>query len=434
MIVDLDAFRHTPAAREPYPHVVVPNFLAPDKSARIIADYPDVDVPGVFLPDSAQYGPAVSQLLADLDSAQMRRAVEEKLDLDLTGRPALITMRSRCRARDGKIHADSKFKLATLLLYLNESWMPSGGRLRILRSKENIDDYAQEVPPDAGHLVCFKVQENSWHGHTPYAGARRCVMVNYCRDEEVRDAEARRHRATLRWKKLQRFFSGLEIQTPLPPETGRRTIQSVGTALTQAQRKSEPFRHWLLDGVLPNEVAGALAHLRIPAPKLAEQVGRRDAHNCLRTFFTPEMQARNTACAEIAAAFQHPDMVQRLERETGRRFSGSFLRIEYCQDRDGFWLEPHTDIGAKLLTFSVFLSQEPEAVDWGTDLYDSARRHVGRVPAGFNRGYAFVPGADTLHGVERRSFRGVRRSIIVNYVKPEWRSRHELAFPATPIG
>jgi len=23
----------------------------------------------------------------------------------------------------------------------------------------------------------------------------------------------------------------------------------------------------------------------------------------------------------------------------------------------------------------------------------------------------------------------VRRSLIVNYVKPEWRSRHELAFP-----
>ena len=44
-------------------------------------------------------------------------------------------------------------------------------------------------------------------------------------------------------------------------------------------------------------------------------------------------------------------------------------------------------------------------------------------------GLIFVPGADTWHGFTRRPIVGVRRSLIVNYVKPEWRSRHELAFP-----
>jgi hypothetical protein len=28
----------------------------------------------------------------------------------------------------------------------------------------------------------------------------------------------------------------------------------------------------------------------------------------------------------------------------------------------------------------------------------------------------------------------VRRSLIVNYVKPEWRSRHELAYPDHAAG
>ena len=32
-------------------------------------------------------------------------------------------------------------------------------------------------------------------------------------------------------------------------------------------------------------------------------------------------------------------------------------------------------------------------------------------------------------GFTPRAIRGVRRSLIVNYVKPEWRARHELAFP-----
>lgn len=45
----------------------------------------------------------------------------------------------------------------------------------------------------------------------------------------------------------------------------------------------------------------------------------------------------------------------------------------------------------------------------------------------------FIPGSDTWHGVEKRNFAGVRKSIIVNYVKPEWRSRHELAYPERPI-
>jgi hypothetical protein len=31
--------------------------------------------------------------------------------------------------------------------------------------------------------------------------------------------------------------------------------------------------------------------------------------------------------------------------------------LELCLDTDGFWLEPHTDIGAKKLTLLISLSQ-----------------------------------------------------------------------------
>ena len=82
----------------------------------------------------------------------------------------------------------------------------------------------------------------------------------------------------------------------------------------------------------------------------------------------------------------------------------------------------------------IYLSDRDEAEGWGTDIYDGEKRHLGSAPGGFNKGVIFVPGADTWHGVEKRTFRGVRKSIIVNYVKPEWRSRHELAYPDRPIG
>ena len=207
MIVDLSVVRDSPAPRDPYPYLITGGFLNAKNAARVIADFPAINVGGVFMPDAAPFGPALAELFADLESDEVRGAVGEKLGVDLIGKPALITMRSRCRQRDGRIHSDSTYKLATLLIYLNEPWDPAGGRLRILRSNSNIEDYAAEVPPDAGTLVGFKVQENSWHGHKPFSGRRRSVMVNYCTDAAVRDAEAGRHRASMRWKKLMSNFS-----------------------------------------------------------------------------------------------------------------------------------------------------------------------------------------------------------------------------------
>jgi SM-20-related protein len=72
----------------------------------------------------------------------------------------MVTVRSNCQAKDGRIHADATFKLATLLLYLNEPWSPQGGRLRGRRSATDMEDYAAEVAPEGGLLFCFKVQPN----------------------------------------------------------------------------------------------------------------------------------------------------------------------------------------------------------------------------------------------------------------------------------
>ena len=44
-----------------------------------------------------------------------------------------------------------------------------------------------------------------------------------------------------------------------------------------------------------------------------------------------------------------------------------------------------------------------------------------------NHGLIFIPGADTWHGFLKRPIRGVRRSLIVNYVGHDWRERWQLA-------
>ncbi|HEX6959749.1 MAG TPA: 2OG-Fe(II) oxygenase [Ferrovibrio sp.] len=204
-------------------------------------------------------------------------------------------------------------------------------------------------------------------------------------------------------------------------------------SLQAATAPKEPYPHWLLDGVLPLETAAAVVDLPLTPAQIGETFGKRDSHNESRAFFAGALLNEQPVCRNLAAGFQDPETVAALEQATGAGLAGNYLRIEYCQDTRGFWLEPHTDIGAKKFTMLIYLSTAPGAAGWGTDLYDKDKRRVGRAPAAFNQGLIFIPGDNTWHGFEPRPIDGVRRSLIVNYVIPDWRARHELAFPDQPV-
>ncbi|RMG29815.1 MAG: 2OG-Fe(II) oxygenase [Gammaproteobacteria bacterium] len=204
-------------------------------------------------------------------------------------------------------------------------------------------------------------------------------------------------------------------------------------AVQGCSRRDDPWRHWLLEDCLPPAVGEALANLPIPVPRIDDTRGKRETHNLLRQFFSVENRRRFPVMDQVARAFQSPEVVEALETLCGVDLSGNYLRIEYCQDTQGFWLEPHTDIGAKKFTMLIGLSKEPEAAAWGTSIYRDKETFVGNAPFGFDKGLIFIPGDDTWHGFVERPIQGVRRQIMLNYVIPEWRSRHELAFPDQPV-
>jgi hypothetical protein len=192
-------------ANEPYPFVILPNFLTKDDLAAVSRDFPKIDIAGLFPPEELTYGPAFSHLLDLMYGDELRRLIGEKFAIDLAGRPTFLTVRTHARARDGQIHKDSRFKLITVLLYLNDNWAADGGRLRVLRSPSDIEDYVAEVPPDGGSCFIFRCTDNGWHGHKPFEGARRCIQMNYVVDEGVRRRELRRHRFSAKMKKLARL-------------------------------------------------------------------------------------------------------------------------------------------------------------------------------------------------------------------------------------
>lgn len=207
MDIDLGLFRSAPLVEEPFPHLVLPGFVKPESRERINADYPDIPKAGSFPLPGLRFGNDFKGLIDDLNSAEMREAFEEKFQMSLQDRPTMITVRGKCGAKDGKIHTDSKTKLITVLIYMNPSWEESGGRLRLLRSGDNLEDVITEVPPLEGTLIAFRRTDNSWHGHKPFVGPRRVIQFNWVSSADVVRREQRRHRISAFFKKLTAPFS-----------------------------------------------------------------------------------------------------------------------------------------------------------------------------------------------------------------------------------
>jgi len=202
--------------------------------------------------------------------------------------------------------------------------------------------------------------------------------------------------------------------------------------LARAAMDEDPFRHWRLDGVLTPKAAQGLFALPMPEPEDFIFDGRRESNNAKRIFFNPEMQEHFPIAAKFAQALQSQPVIRAIEAACETRLTGTYLRIEFCQDREGFWLEPHTDIGPKKFTMQVYLNEGESAEDWGTDLFTADKQWRRSVPAAFNSGLIFVPGSRSFHGFRARKIDGIRKSLIVNFVSEEWRNRHELAFPGNP--
>ena len=213
----------------------------------------------------------------------------------------------------------------------------------------------------------------------------------------------------------------------------RRIVDAFSASVAARRSFAKPYPHHFLDGVFPPEVAEELAHLPFAAPSLNGVSGKRELHNDSRVYFDAAGVVRFPIMGAVAEALQAPLMVRRLQDAFDAPLEGTYLRLEYAQDLDGFWLEPHTDLGVKKFTCLIYLSDGPGHETLGTDIYESRDKHFGTSPFQRNAAMVFVPGDDTWHGFEKRPIEGVRRSIILNYVTPEWRAREQLSFPDQPV-
>jgi len=177
--INLDALRNAQLQTDPFDYLVVPGFLSREVLARVNADYPAIETAANHALENLQFGAEFAALMKEMQGPEFAETLGEKFDMDLASLPSTVTVRKFCERTDGNIHTDHKSKVITALLYFNESWDHEDGQLRMLRSKDNIEDYAAQVPPLGGSLLAFRRTDHSWHGHTQFVGERRMVQLNY---------------------------------------------------------------------------------------------------------------------------------------------------------------------------------------------------------------------------------------------------------------
>ena len=199
-VLDLAALQAAPVKTDPFPFFTVERSISDAMLAPVLADFPEIGDGGSFNVDDVPVNADFKAFLDAIDSPAFRQIICDKFAVDVMDLPMLMTLRGYSRKKDGRIHTDSKTKLVTILIYLNESWPAATGRLRILRNDQDLENYVEEIAPGPGSLVAFKVTDNCWHGYPAYEGTRRSIQINFLTSEAAGNKHRFFHKLSAKFK------------------------------------------------------------------------------------------------------------------------------------------------------------------------------------------------------------------------------------------
>jgi len=208
MFINIEALQKATLKNEPFPYCVIPAFIKPEYLKPLTENFPDIKYRGSIPTNALSPNSIFHQFVEELQGSDLKEVIAEKFEINLEGKPTMLTLRGATSKRDGKIHTDSKSKLITVLLYMNSTWESAEGKLRLLKNPHSLEDYVEEISPLAGTCLIFKVTPNCWHGHTPFVGKRLSLQLNYLASDTALNKHLNHHRFTAWLKRLfPRFFA-----------------------------------------------------------------------------------------------------------------------------------------------------------------------------------------------------------------------------------
>ncbi|MDA8328682.1 MAG: 2OG-Fe(II) oxygenase [Betaproteobacteria bacterium] len=179
---------------DPYDYAYVDQAIPLQFKNDVLSDAPQIPDRGSYGLPNLQYGPHFGAVIQDLLSVRFRHLMEEKFDIDLSHRPPVILMMGNTTGHynEGYAHPDSKHKIITVIVGFSREWPYERGRLRVLRSSDR-EDYAFEFSPEFGHMLMFRVGDNSWHGFLPQKGPRMSLQLCFSDSAQYVRSEYLRH-------------------------------------------------------------------------------------------------------------------------------------------------------------------------------------------------------------------------------------------------
>ncbi len=217
----LPALRARYAANEPFPHIVLDEFLVPEAAEQVLAEFPSITSPGwiyqkhvnenkLGMADRSTFGPMLGAAIDELNSQTFVRFLSDLTGIDgLLADPTLQGGGIHQSARAGylNIHADFTIhpyrrhwrRRINVLVYLNKDWQDSyGGHLELW--DQQMQRCVQEIAPLFNRAVIFNT-EDSFHGHPepmscPPGVTRKSLALYYFTEESVPPvARSTRYRA-----------------------------------------------------------------------------------------------------------------------------------------------------------------------------------------------------------------------------------------------
>ncbi len=190
---------------QPFAYLIATDVV--DAAARIALSegFPASKQAGFIPHEPTDCGADLNRLIAEITVPLFADALGARLGVPhMSDFPVLVTICTRLNKRHGTIHTDSRSKIASALLYLNEDWVPgSAGSLRLLADGDDIESLlTPEIPPLYGTLVAFRRSENSFHGHLPFEGERRVIQFAWLADRDALERKTQRGHMQRLFKKM----------------------------------------------------------------------------------------------------------------------------------------------------------------------------------------------------------------------------------------
>ena len=306
VLTNVDALAQRFQHAQPFRHVVIEDFLAPEFAECLLAGFPDFNPAKAINEDGEVGGKAVHERIRALGPAyaELDTLIQGRDFLGLvsriTGIPDLLydphyfgggTHDNR-NGQGLDAHVDfnrhpvtHSHRRLNLIVYLNHGWQPEwGGVLELHSDPRSPDDRVVAVVPGFNRAVIFETTEHSWHGFSRIAlppeqadRARRSVALYFYSEQRPEAEQAGTHSTVYVDAPLPaRFQEGLTLSAADADELRSRVAardQHIQRLYREVQSLNSQLEHalktvGLVRGSLPYRT---LASLRRGLRRLGRQ-------------------------------------------------------------------------------------------------------------------------------------------------------------------